>query len=77
MMSLSVWLPGPMFLLEGLYPWFDVPSRSLCQGGYLYPGGSLCRESLPPPRIKILSCNILKSTPQLIFKNYQLLLINI
>ena len=35
MMSLPVWLPGPMFLLGGLCPWSHVPSR----GGGLHPEG--------------------------------------
>ena len=33
MMSLTVWLPGPMFLLGGLYPWSHVPGGGLCPGG--------------------------------------------
>ena len=34
MMSLLVWLPGPMFFLEGLCSWSHVPSR----GGGLHQG---------------------------------------
>ena len=33
MMSLRVWLPGPMFLLGGLYLWSHVPSRGSLSGG--------------------------------------------
>ena len=32
MMSLPVWVPGPMFLLGGLCPWSHVPSRVQVQG---------------------------------------------
>ena len=47
MMSLSVWLPGPMYLQGGLLLWPHVPSegRGLCPGGSLSKG-SLFRESL-------------------------------
>ena len=55
MMSLPIWLPGPMFLLEGLSPWSHVRSSGglclgglclggLCPGG-LCPRGGLCRET--------------------------------
>ena len=40
MMSLPVWLPGPMFLLGGLYRCSCVPFGGLC------PRGSLSRGSL-------------------------------
>ena len=49
MMSLPVWLPGPMFLLGGLSLWSHVHSRgSLSRGLCL--GGSLARGSLPGRR---------------------------
>ena len=41
MMSLPVWLSGPMFLLRGLCPWSYVPSGGVYVEGGLYPGG-LC-----------------------------------
>ena len=55
MMSLPIWLPGPMFLLEGLSSWSHVRSSGglclgglclggLCPGG-LCPRGGLCRET--------------------------------
>ena len=42
MISLPVWLPGPMFLLgrRGLCPWFHVPSGGLCSRGFLSRGES-------------------------------------
>ena len=46
MMSLSVWLPSPMFLLGGLYLWSHVPSGGLCSRG-LCPGGFCPRGSHP------------------------------
>ena len=48
MMSLLVWLPGPMFLPGGLYPWSHVPSGewSLSGGGSLSIGVSVRRGSL-------------------------------
>ena len=53
MMSLHVWLPGPMLLMGGLSPWSHVPSKGglcpeggLCVEGGLCPGGSLSRGSL-------------------------------
>ena len=65
MMSLPVWLPGPMLLLGGICAWSHVPSRGVSvqrvvsvQGG-LCPGGSLSRgvsvqgvslTETPPPR---------------------------
>ena len=44
MMSLRVWLPGPMFLQGGLYLWSHVPSKGSLSGG-LCPG-SLCPGGL-------------------------------
>ena len=42
MMLLPVWLPGPMFLLGGLYPWSHVPSRVVSVMGVTFQrGGSL------------------------------------
>ena len=47
MMSLAVWLPGPMFPLEGLYPWSYVPSgggrvclRGVCLQGVCLGAGT-------------------------------------
>ena len=40
-MSLSVLLPGPMFLLGGLCPWSHVPSGDLCPWFHV-PSGDLC-----------------------------------
>ena len=45
MMSLRVWLPGPMFLVGGLYLWSHVPSKGSLSGGSLS-RESLSRESL-------------------------------
>ena len=53
MMSLPVWLPGPMFLLEGL-----CPGGSLSSGD----GGSLFRGSTHPPGM--LSCLTMNRVPQ-------------
>ena len=58
MMSLPVWLPGPMFFLEGLYLWFHIPSRGgLCLWSHIPyreglwshvpSGGSLSTSYLP------------------------------
>ena len=41
MMSLPVWLPGPMFLLAGLCSWSYVPSGRVLYIGGLCPGGLL------------------------------------
>ena len=55
MMSLSVWLPGPVFLLGGSPEWVSVQgvsvqgdslSRGLCPGKSLS-GGSLCQGDPP------------------------------
>ena len=44
MISLPVRLPGPVFLLGGLCPWSNVPSRGVCLLGGLHSmGGSVCR----------------------------------
>ena len=69
MMLLPVWLPGPMFLLGGLYPWSHVPSRVVSvMGGHFPEGGFSVRGGVSvgrPPRIRkassthstgILSC---------------------
>ena len=73
MMSFPVWLPGPMFVLEGVSvpgPMFH-PEGGFCPGG-ICPWG-LRREA--PPRIRkvggmhptgILSCYTFKSTKFLI-----------
>ena len=52
MMSLPIWLPGPMVLPGGLCAWSHVPSRGTPSGreglhpwGFL-PKGSLSGESL-------------------------------
>ena len=68
MMSLPIWLPGPMFFLEGLSPWSHVrSSRGLCLGGLclgglcpggLCPQGGLCRET-PNPESKKQAIRIL------------------
>ena len=42
-MSLPVWLPGPLFLLGGLCTWSHVPSRRVC-----LQKGVCLQESLPP-----------------------------
>ena len=41
MMSLPVWLPGPMFLFGGLCPWSHVSSGGLCPWSHVSSGG-LC-----------------------------------
>ena len=41
-----MWLPGPMFLLEGLSPWSHVPAVGVVSEGGLCPG-CLCAEGSP------------------------------
>ena len=41
MMSLPVWLPGPMFLLGGLCPWSHVPLMGVSVQEGLCPGGKV------------------------------------
>ena len=63
MMSLLVWLPGPLFLPGGLYPWSHVPSgewslsgagvsvhRGLCQERISVRWG-LCQEGISVRRV--------------------------
>ena len=47
MMSLPVWLPGPMFLLGGLCPWSHVPSLGVSVQGASVQGGSLSGGFFP------------------------------
>ena len=51
MISLPVWLPGPMFLLVSLCPWSHIPSGGICLlgGGGLPPRGGWAD---PSPRTR-------------------------
>ena len=50
MMSLPVWLPGPIFLLEGLCLWSHVPSRGSLSLTPFFLLGGLSDRDIPDKR---------------------------
>ena len=51
MMSLPVWLPGPMFSLGVLCPWSHVPLGGLCPGVSVW--RSLCSGGVCPGGVSV------------------------